>query len=129
MSLQNQFPHIYAIAKDKTILLENAYRASTHLVWDVFVTRNLQYWEAMEYENLLWLFADAKVGTEPDRLSWKLCKKGSFTVKSLYRYLNDSTDTAAVFPHKIIWNSNVPPRISVFAWEAALGCILTLDSS
>lgn len=75
MSLQNQFPHIYAIAKDKTTLLENAYGASTPLVWDVSVTRNLQDWEVMEYENLLQLLADVKAGTEPDRLNWKLCKK------------------------------------------------------
>ena len=31
------------------------------------------------------------------------------------------------FPHRLIWNPVVPPKIGVFAWEAAWGKVLTLD--
>lgn len=40
-NFQSCFPLIFAIAKDKTMLVENAYGVSLPLVWDVLVIRNL----------------------------------------------------------------------------------------
>lgn len=69
MSLQSQFPHIFAIARNKDILLENAYGISSPLTWNVTVTRNLKEWEVEEYENILQILVSVKMGTETDKLS------------------------------------------------------------
>lgn len=84
------------------MLIENAYGVSTPLTWDVAIIRNLKDWEVVEYENKLCLLSTVKIGTGYDKLSWNLCKKGSFSVKSLYRFLADSNASTSVFPHKII---------------------------
>lgn len=128
MSLQSQFPHIFAIARNKDILLENAYGISSPLTWNVTVTRNLKEWEVEEYENILQILVSVKMGTETDKLSQNLNKNGSFTIKSLYRNLIDKNHSITIFPYKIIWNSYIPPKISVFAWEAVMDFILTLDN-
>ena len=53
-------------------------------------------------------------------------KDGRFPIKRLYselkpkRYMN--------FPSKMIWNSWVPPKVEIFAWEATWSKILTLDN-
>ena len=52
-------------------------------------------------------------------------KDGVFYVKSLYRALQPVS--LASFPSKIIWISCAQPKISIFAWEALRGRVLTLD--
>ena len=62
---------------------------------------------------------------EEDRVRWLVSKDGNFSVKSLYKVLE--SDSSVCFPMKIIWNSWVQPKISLFAWEASWGKALTLD--
>lgn len=62
-----------------------------------------------------------------DSLRWMLTKNGSFTVKSWYKWLLKDNDNAVRYPHKQIWKVNVPPRISVFAWEECREHILTIN--
>ena len=51
-----------------------------------------------------------------DAMVWLPTKDGAFYVKSFYSSLADRR--VEPFPHGIVWNSWVPPRISLFAWEA-----------
>ena len=60
-----------------------------------------------------------------DAMVWLPTKDGAFYVKSFYSSLADRR--VEPFPHGIVWNSWVPPRISLFAWEATWVKILTLD--
>ena len=60
-----------------------------------------------------------------DKLSLQNVKDRGFSVKSMYKGVDVSPDF--VFPHRIVWNPVVPPKIGVFAWEAAWGKVLTLD--
>ena len=60
-----------------------------------------------------------------DKLSLKNVKDKGFSVKSVYKGFDVSP--AFNIPHRLIWNSVVPPKIGVFAWEAAWGKVLTLD--
>ncbi|RVX12090.1 hypothetical protein CK203_010660 [Vitis vinifera] len=50
---------------------------------------------------------------------------GKFSVKSLYIALE--AGGSSLFPSSFIWNVNVQPKISFFAWEATWGKALTLD--
>ena len=60
-----------------------------------------------------------------DMVSWIETKSGKFSVKSLYVALE--AGCSSMFPSSYIWNVNVQPKISFFAWEATWGKALTLD--
>ena len=60
-----------------------------------------------------------------DMVSWTETKSGKFSVKSLYVALE--AGCSSLFPSSYIWNVNVQPKISFFAWEATWGKALTLD--
>ena len=63
--------------------------------------------------------------TGEDKLSLKNAIDKGFSVKSMYKGLDDSP--ALEFPHRLVWNSVAPPKTEVFAWEAAWGKVLTMD--
>ena len=60
-----------------------------------------------------------------DMVSWTETKSGKFSVKSLYVALE--AGCSSLLPSSYIWNVNVQPKISFFAWEATWGKALTLD--
>ena len=60
-----------------------------------------------------------------DMVSWFETKSGKFSFKSLYFALE--AGCSFLFPSSYIWNVNVQPKISFFAWEAMWGKTLTLD--
>ena len=60
-----------------------------------------------------------------DTVSWTETKSGKFSIKSLYVALE--AGGSSLFPSSYIWNVNVQPKISFFAWEAMWGKALTLD--
>ena len=62
---------------------------------------------------------------EEDKLVWIGAKNGNFFVKDLYKELESRRQLN--FPSNIIWNSWVPPKVGVFAWEATWNKVLTLD--
>ena len=68
-------------------------------------------------ENLLGrLCGEGVLLDKEDRVRWLESKDDNFLVKSLYKVLEP--DSSVCFPLKIIWNSQVQPKISFFAWEA-----------
>ena len=52
---------------------------------------------------------------QDDKLLLKETKVGVFSVKSMYKVLDQSP--SVVFPHLSIWNPYVPNRVGFFAWE------------
>ena len=60
-----------------------------------------------------------------DMVSWTETKSEKFSVKSLYFALE--AGYPSLFPSSCIWNVNVQPKISFFAWEGMWGKALTLD--
>ena len=62
---------------------------------------------------------------EEDKISWDVDKTGQYTVKANYRHMeNAGTDN---YLAGLIWNSWVPPKVSVFTWEVWWGKMLTTD--
>ena len=60
-----------------------------------------------------------------DKLLLKDVKEKGFSVKIMYKGFDVSP--AFDFPYRLVWNPVVPPKIGVFAWEAAWGKVLMLD--
>ena len=60
-----------------------------------------------------------------DKLLLKEVKEKGFSIKIMYKGFDISP--AYDFPYRLVWNPVVPPKIGVFAWEAAWGKVLTFD--
>ena len=62
---------------------------------------------------------------EEDRVVLNEDNKGAFSVRRFYSLLE--TNYSTPFPLKIIWNSWIPVKVSLFTWKAYYGKVLTLD--
>ncbi|RVW40176.1 LINE-1 retrotransposable element ORF2 protein [Vitis vinifera] len=83
-------------------------------------------WEVEEAERFLARLQGKRVIEDvEDMVSWTETKSGKFSVKSLYVALE--AGGSSLFPSSFIWNVNVQPKISFFAWKATWGKALTLD--
>jgi hypothetical protein len=60
-----------------------------------------------------------------DPVTWKWCKDGSFSTKSVYNHLA-SGDVGVKFTH--IWKAKLPYKIKIFCWLVEEGAILTKDN-
>lgn len=58
---------------------------------------------------------------------WSLNDKGSFSINSFYNHLTRRETSGRGFPYRQIWKVNASPKVAFFPWEAARGCISTLD--
>ena len=86
--------------------------------WSPTFLRALNDWEIEEMTRFLHTLHDQKLRpTGVDKLSLQNDKDRGFSVKRMYKGVDVSP--AFVFPHRIVWNPVVPPKIGVFAWEAA----------
>ena len=94
--------------------------------WSPTFLRALNDWEIEEMTRFLHTLHDQKFHpTGVDKLSLQNVEDRGFSVKSMYKGVD--VFPPFVFPHRIVWNPVVPPKIGVFAWEAAWGKVLTLD--
>ena len=94
--------------------------------WSPTFLRPLNDWEIEEMTRFLHTLHDQKVRpTGVDKLSLENVKDRGFSVKSMYKEVDVSP--AFDFPHRMVWNPVVSPKIGIFAWEAAWGKVLTLD--
>ncbi|RVW88076.1 Transposon TX1 uncharacterized 149 kDa protein [Vitis vinifera] len=94
--------------------------------WNPCFVRAFNDWEVEEVSSFMERLHRSRVTEDvEDRVSWTETKSGKFSVKSLY--LAIEAGGSARFPSSLIWNANVQPKISFFAWEATWGKALTLD--
>ncbi|KAL6348179.1 hypothetical protein AAG906_002801 [Vitis piasezkii] len=111
--LCSSFPSLFALTADKEERVAD--------VWDPMAEGGNGGWNPC----FLRAFNDWEVEDVEDKVSWTETKSGKFSVKSLY--LAIEAGGSARFPSSLIWNENVQPKISFFAWEATWGKALTLD--
>ena len=94
--------------------------------WNPCFSRAFNDWEVEEVKRFLERLHGERVFEDvEDMVSWTETKSGKFLVKSLYFALE--AGCPSLFPSSYIWNVNVQPKISFFAWEATWGKTLTLD--
>ena len=75
--------------------------------WDVRFNRGPNDWEAdVVVDFFRFLAANLPLGTDGDRLRWKLTKNGDFTIHSYYHKLHGSS--SVVFSWKGIWKVKAP---------------------
>ncbi|RVX20623.1 putative ribonuclease H protein [Vitis vinifera] len=94
--------------------------------WNPCFLRAFNDWEVEEAERFMERIQSKRVIEDvEDTVSWTETKSGKFSIKSLYIALE--AGGSSLFPSSFIWNANVQPKISFFAWEATWGKALTLD--
>lgn len=92
--------------------------------WNFHVVRNLNDWELVDIDWFLHkLQGQTMKREEEDRVVWKGDNKGVFCIRGLYSLLEIGCVTP--FPLKIILNSWVPTKVSLFTWEACCAKVLT----
>ena len=126
-ALSNRFPTLFNLATNKEAKVADIWDIREgDGCWSPTFLRALNDWEIEEMTRFLQTLHDQKLcPTGVDKLSLQNVKDRGFSVKRMYKGVDVSP--AFVFPHRIVWNPVVPPKIGVFAWEAAWGKVLTLD--
>ena len=94
--------------------------------WTPSFSRHLNDWEIEIVKWFLSRLQEKVVNGEGKvKVIWLKTKSGSFSVKSLYAFLE--LGSSAPFLVDVVWNSWVPPKVSFFVWEVLWGKTLTLD--
>ena len=126
-ALSNSFPTLFNLATNKEAKVADIWEIREgEGFWSPTFLRALNDWEIEEMTRFLHILHDQQFRpTGVDKLALQNVKDRGFSVKSMYKGVDVSPPF--VFPHRIVWNSVVPPKIGVFAWEAAWGKVLTLD--
>ena len=126
-ALRDRFPTLFNLATNKEAKVADIWDIREgDGCWSPTFLRALNDWEIEEMTRFLHTLHDQKLRPMGvDKLSLQNVKDRGFSVKRMYKGVDVSP--AFVFPHRIVWNPVVPPKIGVFAWEAAWGKILTLD--
>ena len=126
-ALCNRFPNLFNLVTNKEAKVADIWdRREGAGCWSPTFLRSLNDWELEEMTRFLHTLHDQNFRpTGEDKLSLKNVKDKGFSVKSMYKDFDVSP--AFDFPHRLVWNPVVPPKIGVFAWEAAWGKVLTLD--
>ena len=86
--------------------------------WSPTFIRPINDWELEEMIRFLQTHNDLNFRPMgEDKLLLKNAKEKGFSVKIMYKSFD--TSPAVEFPYRLVWNPVVPPKIGVFAWEAA----------
>ena len=62
---------------------------------------------------------------EPDSVSWSLSRKGKFTTKSVYDWLERDLSGPS---YKWVWKAVIPLKIKIFLWQLFQNAVLTRDN-
>ncbi|RVW30599.1 LINE-1 reverse transcriptase-like [Vitis vinifera] len=127
--LCSSFPSLFALTVDKEESVVDVWDSLAEGGWGGWnpcFLRAFNDWEVEEASSFMErLHRNRVIEDVEDMESWTETKSGKFSVKSLYLALE--AGCSAQFPSSLIWNENVQPKISFFAWEATWGKALTLD--
>ncbi|KAF5196404.1 hypothetical protein FRX31_014008 [Thalictrum thalictroides] len=97
--------------------------------WQFQFRRNLRDWEIPMIDALTDRIGDFSFSENEDSWLWVWSKKGSFTVRSMYKFLTDEKfdrlGSRQVFPSSLVWGTDFPMNIKCFFWSLFLGKILT----
>ena len=117
-ALSNSFPSLFNLATNKETEVADIWdRSEGAGCWSPTFLRSLNEWELEEMTRFLHTLHDQNFRpTGEDKLMLKTVKEKGFSVKSMYKGFD--IYPAFDFPHCLVWNPVVPPKIGVFAWEA-----------
>ena len=118
-ALSNRFPSLFILATNKEIKVADIWdKRGGAGCWFPTFLRSLNDWELKEMTRFLHILHDQNFRPmSEDKLMLKTVKDKGFSIKSMYKGFDISP--AFDFPHRLVWNPVVPPKIGVFAWKAA----------
>ena len=125
--LCNLFPTLYAITTSKGKMIGEVWESLRgEGGWNLRFFSPFNDWELDEAQRLISSTSGNSVRQRvEDKILWDVDKKGQYTVKANYMHMeNARIDNYLV---GLIWNSRVPPKVSVFTLEAWWGKVLTGD--
>ena len=119
------FPILYVVAPSKGAKVGEVWKTTKGGVgWNLRFIRPFNDWELEETQRLISLISSRNISQgEMDKIFWLVDKKSQYTVKAKYRHLEDLFVT---IPTCLIWNSCVPPKVSLFTWEVWWDKVLTM---
>ena len=126
-ALCNRFPNLFNLATNREAKVADMWDIREgDGCWSPTFLRSLNDRELEKMTRFLQILHDHKFRpTGVDKLTLKNAMDKGFSVKSMYKGFDVSP--ALDFPHRMVWNPVVPPKIGVFAWEVVWGKMLTLD--
>ena len=127
-TLQEAFPKLYCLSRSNdSSVAEVMGWSARRFHWNVQFRRPPQDWEEEAFDWFMELVYSLSVrGFGPDNVCWKPARNRGFEVRGYYSSFYPPNLVS--FPWKMIWQSEVPPRVAFFSWSASLGKILTTDN-
>ena len=109
-----RFPSLFNLALNKEARVADIWDSSDRAGgWSPTFLRSLHDWEIGEIVRFLQTLHDQNFRpTGEDMLLLKEINAKSFSVKAMYRGYDITP--AFDFPHRLIWNSVVPPKFGIF---------------
>lgn len=129
MPLKIAFPNLYNVSRKKNNVVSQFYFRDQegNSNWNLDLRRRLSDVEIAEAGDLSHKLQNVTLNEDEDRRNWKWTADGAFTVRSCYLSLLPPSFFVD-FPHKIVWNNNVPTKISFFTWLVHHNSLLTQDN-
>ena len=117
--MSSSFPSLFNLVLNKEAKVKDIWDRGKGIgCWSPTFLRPLNDWELDEMVRFLQTLHDQNFRpTVEDPLLLKDIKEKGFSVKITYKGFDISP--AFDFPYRLVWNPVVPPKIGVFAWEAA----------
>jgi hypothetical protein len=116
MTLEEAFPVLYGIARDKdALVVAHLVPNSGSLQWDINFIQAAHDWEEEVLASFFTLLYSIRVRNQGDnKLWWTPSHKGKFDVSSFYKVL--ACKEKDPFPWRSIWRTKVPLK-----WHFLLG--------
>uniref|UniRef100_A0A8I6Y312 Reverse transcriptase zinc-binding domain-containing protein n=1 Tax=Hordeum vulgare subsp. vulgare TaxID=112509 RepID=A0A8I6Y312_HORVV len=117
-----QYPLLYNIAQRKQTTVAAVLRQTP---------LNIQFRRALignrwvRWLHLVRRLMDISLSDYPDSIRWRLTTNGTFSVKSMYDHI---IDTSPISKSMNIWKVKVPLKIKIFMWFVHKGVVLTKDN-
>ena len=87
--------------------------------------RSFNDWELEETQRFISMINSRRTTRrERDKKFW-MDQYEQYIVKACYRQLEG--ECSNIIPEGLVWNSCIPPKVSVFLWEVWWGKVLTLN--
>lgn len=121
MALASKFPRLYHIAYEKQVTVLAVREGG---IQNVQFRRTLLGTYFDQWQEFQRRFLEFQFNEEEDRVRWKLCSNGEFSVHSLYTQLRGLN----VVHYKKMWDLKIPLKIKIFLWLMLKNSILTKDN-
>ncbi|WVZ60403.1 hypothetical protein U9M48_010430 [Paspalum notatum var. saurae] len=119
--LKDLYPVLYAICEEKSIIVKTARERQLNFGFSRWLYPEL----SMQWEEIHSLVSSYSFKSDNDMVFWKWGKTKQFSVKTMYRSLDDR---GVGKNHKHIWKGKIPPKIKIFLILLEKGVILTRDN-